>query len=182
MLESLKILLADDEEIVYQTISGYLLDLGHQVDKACNALKALKAVQEKEYDMTIIDIRMPGMNGICLLSKIIETRPEMLIVIITGHNNIDIAVQALKLGAMDFLTKPIKLTEIDAVLEKANKLRMYRLQHLYDMEELQKAYENLQTESEKRKEIEKALQEAEKRYLSIMEELKSKGGIEIGGN
>ncbi len=157
MGEPLRILMVDDEEIIYQTISSYLLDLGHQVDRAYNASKALEAVKKKEYDLAMVDIRMPGMDGISLMSKIMEIRPEMLVVIITGYGNFDMAIKSIKLGAIDFLTKPVRLIEIDAVLEKASRLRMYALQHSSDIKKLKSVEERLQAEIAKRKEAERRI-------------------------
>jgi DNA-binding NtrC family response regulator len=140
----LKILLADDEEIVYQTVSGYLVDLGHYVDKARDPFETLKAMEKKKYDIVILDIRMPGMDGLFLLTKIRQMQPEILVVIITGHGNVDMAVRALKLGAADFLTKPIRLIEIDAVLEKVARIRNYANQNSLYLEELKKIRDELE--------------------------------------
>ena len=123
---SLHILLVDDEEIVHQTIGPYLRDCGHHVDNAWEGNTALELIGAKDYDLALIDIRMPGMDGLSVLSAIGEIRPELSAVIITGHGNMETVIQALRLGAADFLTKPIKLLELDAVLEKAMRIRNLR--------------------------------------------------------
>jgi len=125
MPPSLNILLVDDEDVVHQTLNGYLQDLGHLVDGVRDGLLALKVIKEKDYDLALVDIRMPGLDGMTLLEKIPEIRPDMPIVIITGHGSMESAIQALRLGAADFLTKPIKLLELDAVLEKC--INLYSL-------------------------------------------------------
>lgn len=122
MKESLHVLLVDDEEVVHQTLCDYLQDLGHVVEGAREGLTALKILKENYFDLALVDIRMPGIDGMSLLEKIPEIRPEMPVVIITGHGSMESAIQALRLGAADFLTKPIKLLELDAVLEKCIKL------------------------------------------------------------
>lgn len=66
---------------------------------------------------------MPGMDGMALLSRLQEEWPDLSVVILTGHGNMEMAVQALRLGAADFLTKPVKLLELDGVLEKVGRLR-----------------------------------------------------------
>jgi len=126
MPPSLNILLVDDEEVVHQTLNGYLHDLGHAVDGVRDGLLALKIIKEKDYDLALVDIRMPGLDGMTLLEKIPDARPDMPIVIITGHGSMESAIQALRLGAADFLTKPIKLLELDAVLEKCMNLYSLR--------------------------------------------------------
>ncbi|MEW6379336.1 MAG: sigma-54 dependent transcriptional regulator [bacterium] len=123
---SLRILLVDDEEIVHQTLGPYLRDCGHHVENAWEGSTALELIEAKEYDLALVDIRMPGMDGLSVLSAMGEVRPELSAVIITGHGNMETVIQALRLGAADFLTKPVKLLELDAVLEKSMRIRYLR--------------------------------------------------------
>ena len=139
--QSLRILLIDDEEIVHQTLSPYLQDSGHQVDNVREGLKAIELIKAKEYDLALIDVRMPGMDGLSLLSRISEIRPDLSSVIITGHGNMEMVIQALRSGAADFLTKPIKLLELDAVLEKS--IRLHQLRK--DQRHLRETIRGLQT-------------------------------------
>jgi DNA-binding NtrC family response regulator len=125
-VNSLKILLVDDEEIVHQTLSPYLQDSGHEVNNVREGAKALRLIEAKDYDLALIDMKMPEMDGLSILSKIGKIRPELSSVIISGHGNMEMVVQALRLGAADFLTKPIKLLELDAVLEKSTRIRHLR--------------------------------------------------------
>jgi len=115
---SLNILLVDDEEIVHQTIGGYLTDSGHSIEAVYDGFAALKAIESQSYDIAFIDIRMPGMDGISLIARLQEICPEMPVVIIAGNRDIDAANAALKLGVLDFLKKPVGLIELDTVLEK----------------------------------------------------------------
>lgn len=124
----LNIILVDDEEIVHKTIASYLRDLGHRVDNARNGTAALKLIESNDYDIALIDVLMPGIDGLSLLPAIEKIRPELSSVIITGHGNMDMVIQALRLGAADFLSKPIKLLELDAVLEKSLRIRYLRRQ------------------------------------------------------
>ena len=126
MAGSLRILLADDEDSVRETISGYLRELGQQVDDVSDGIAALKSMEAVDYDLGLVDVRMPGMDGFTLLKKVQEIRPELSFVIITGHGSMEMAIQALRMGAADFLTKPVKLLELDAVLEKAMRIRELR--------------------------------------------------------
>ncbi|MGA1842196.1 MAG: sigma-54-dependent transcriptional regulator [bacterium] len=139
--QSLRILLIDDEEIVHQTLSPYLQDSGHEVDNVREGLKAIELIKAKDYDLALIDVRMPGMDGLSLLSKISEIRPDLSSVIITGHGNMEMVIQALRSGAADFLTKPIKLLELDAVLEKSVRLSQLRK----DQRHLKETIRGLQT-------------------------------------
>ena len=128
---SLCILLVDDEEIIHRTIGDYLSNEGHHIERAYDGTAALKSIEAKDYDLAMIDIRMPGMDGISLLSKIQEIRPVMPVVIISGHGTVDTVIQSLRLGAADFLVKPIKLFELDAVIEKCLHLRALREEKLH---------------------------------------------------
>ncbi len=119
----LRILLVDDEAIVHQTLTPYLRDLGHTIDSAYNGKDALSKLDAREYDIALLDVRLPGMDGLEVLEKAQEIRPALSCVIITGHGSMATAIQALRLGAADLLTKPIKLTDLDAVLEKAGRVR-----------------------------------------------------------
>lgn len=146
MESSLSILLADDEEIVHLTIAEYLRDLGHKVDSAYDGLAALRMATANDYDIAIVDIRMPHLDGLELLAKIQEIRPDISVAIITGHGNMDAAIQALRLGAADFLEKPVKLLSLDAMLERlalVHKLRMER-------RHLRETIGNIQTSGEQR--------------------------------
>ena len=108
MGSSLNILLAHYEEIVHKTIAGYLRDSGHRVEKVYDAHAALRAVQRRNYDVALVDIRVSGMDDLFLLARFREIRPEMPVIIITENCNMDMMVRALRLGATDFLTKPVK--------------------------------------------------------------------------
>ena len=96
--QRLKILLADDEGIVHETISNYLRDTGQQVDDACDGRAALDAIKASDYDLALIDLMMPGMEGLAVLRQAMEVRPELPAVIITGHPDLETAVAALCSG------------------------------------------------------------------------------------
>jgi len=137
----LNVLLVDDEEIIHQTIGDYLHDLGHSVVSVHDGSSGVKSLTDQAYDLALVDIRMPGMDGLSLLSRVHEVRPELLIVIITGHGDMETAIQALRLGAADFLPKPIKLLDLDAVLEKARRLRTLHMESSHLREKIRGLHE-----------------------------------------
>lgn len=116
---SLNILLADDEEIIHQGMAPFLKQVGHNVRSVYNGNEALKAVEEDDFDLVLTDVRMPEMDGLTLLGKVCETQPELAVVIVTAFGDMDMVIEALRLGAADFLTKPVKLNELEAVIQKA---------------------------------------------------------------
>jgi len=120
---ALDILIVDDEEIVHATLGLYLRQLGHQIEKALDGSTASRMIEEREYDLALFDVHIPEVDGIALLRMVKEKRPEMTVVIITGYGTMDIAVSGLRLGATDFLTKPINFDDLNLVLEKAQLVR-----------------------------------------------------------
>ena len=123
MNTALDILIVDDEEIVHATLGLYLRQLGHQIEKALDGSTASRMIEEREYDLALFDVHIPEVDGIALLRMVKEKRPEMTVVIITGYGTMDIAVSGLRLGATDFLTKPINFDDLNLVLEKAQLVR-----------------------------------------------------------
>lgn len=135
MKQYLNILLADDEDIVHQTIADYLRDSGHNVYRVHGASSAMKAVKDLDNDITFVDLQMAGMEDFSLLIGMKKIRPDMPVVVLTEYGNMSMALQALKLGATDYLLKPIKLLELDAALEKSIRIRDLITQNKRDNKE-----------------------------------------------
>ena len=114
-----QILIVDDEEIVVQSCLRMLSDDKYQVDTANNGLDALVKIGEHDYDMLILDIKMPKMNGIEVLQRVKETHPDIDVIMITGLSEIETAVKAMKLGAFDYLPKPFDPEDFDRVVTRA---------------------------------------------------------------
>ena len=109
-----KIVIIDDERGIRNTLKEILADEGHQVDVAENGKQGLEMVQKAACDLIYSDIKMPGMDGLEVLKALKENEEtaDIPIVMITGHGDVETAVQALKLGAYDFLLKPLDLNRI----------------------------------------------------------------------
>lgn len=122
----LHVLLADDEEVVRSTIGDYLRRVGHCVEEAEDGQAAVEALEARDYDVALVDLRMPRLDGLAVLARAQKARPEMPVVMITGHGTMETVIETLRLGAADFLTKPIRLLELDAVLEKCIHIRALR--------------------------------------------------------
>ena len=117
------LLIVDDEPLVCESLKEMLTMEGYRVDAVLNGQAALEKLQEGEYHLVLSDIRMPGLNGIELLKELKGRCPDTAIIFITGHGHIDGAVEAIKLGAYDYITKPIddvrlKLTIAHALEQK----------------------------------------------------------------
>ncbi len=116
-----QVLIVDDDTALLQALPQALNLRMHgiQVDTSDSAPKALELIQEHDYDAIVSDIKMPGMDGLALLGKIREMRPDTLTLLITGHGEHDLAVQALRAGAYDFIQKPIDRDYLVAALQRA---------------------------------------------------------------
>jgi len=118
MSETARILIIDDDEAVRKTISKALQKAGYKVDTAENGTEALKKTQANFYNLALIDIRLPDMEGTKLLTAMKETRPKMAKIILTGYPALKNAIEAVNKGADSYLTKPVKMNELVKVVKE----------------------------------------------------------------
>ncbi|MCX6239930.1 MAG: sigma-54 dependent transcriptional regulator [Bacteroidia bacterium] len=114
-----KILVIDDERSIRNTLKDILGFEGYAVEVAENGLLGLEMVKSTDFDIILCDIKMPEMDGIEVLGKIMELKPETTVVMISGHGNIDTAVEAIKKGAFDFIVKPLDLNRLLITIRNA---------------------------------------------------------------
>src|SRR5512144_3292671 len=114
-----KILVVDDEQRLRDFLAIMLKKEGHDVVTAENGTHALNAVQSEIFDLVISDMKMPGIDGIGVLKSVKEISPETVVIMITAYATAETAVEAMKLGAYDYITKPFKVDEIKLVIQKA---------------------------------------------------------------
>jgi DNA-binding NtrC family response regulator len=119
----LRVLFADDEAHLRDLMQMELPRLGHEVTVCPDGTAALRALERGLYDAAILDLRMPGLTGIEVLSHIRQMSPETQVIILTGQATVDTAVQALRLGAFDYLTKPCKWAELEMILNRVAERR-----------------------------------------------------------
>jgi DNA-binding NtrC family response regulator len=113
------ILIVDDEKDFVEMLSLRLTEAGHRVRGAFDGEAGLAALAEAECDVVILDIRMPGRDGISVLKTIKNTHPVVEVILLTGHGTIDTAVEGLKSGAFDYVQKPARFEELLDKLEAA---------------------------------------------------------------
>ena len=106
------VLIVDDEIYIRMTLSFALKKLNFSVDTAASGTEALKKLAERSYAVMLLDLRIPGMDGMEVLKRVPEIRPEVKVVIITAYGSVEAAVEAMKLGAVDFLQKPFDPEEV----------------------------------------------------------------------
>ena len=114
------ILVVDDEEQFLKVFSQRLEGRGMKVDTSTSGEEALTKITGKDFDAIILDLAMPGMNGIETLKRIRSENPELQIIILTGHGSIEKGVEAIKEGAVDFLEKP---ADVNKVMEKISEAK-----------------------------------------------------------
>ncbi|MFW5982108.1 MAG: response regulator [Halanaerobiaceae bacterium] len=113
-----KILVVDDEKNIRLTLEKALSNAGYDVETALNGEDGLEKIKEKKYPVILLDMKMPGMDGLEFLKKINQLKYQTRVVMITGYGNIETAVETMKLGAVDYLRKPFKPQEILDVVER----------------------------------------------------------------
>jgi DNA-binding NtrC family response regulator len=132
-----KILIVDDELVVRDSLGKWFTSEGYSARPVGGAREALEVIAQTEFDIALLDIKMPGMDGMELQSRLREADPDLTIVIMTGYASVDTAVQALKRGAYDYITKPVDPDELSHLVSNA-------LEHKRARREVARLRENLQ--------------------------------------
>jgi DNA-binding NtrC family response regulator len=114
-----EILIIDDEKAIRKTLSEILSFEGYKLDEAADGEEGLKRFKDKSYDLVLCDIKMPKIDGIEFLQKAGEVNPDIPIIMISGHGNIETAVEAVKKGAYDFISKPPDLNRLLITIRNA---------------------------------------------------------------
>lgn len=125
------ILIVDDEPSILQSLSGLLADEGFEVATATNGYEALKIIDAESPDLVLLDIWMPGIDGIDTLKEIKENNPFIQVIIITGHGTIETAVTATKLGAFDMIEKPLSIDRVIVSINNALNFRRLEEENQY---------------------------------------------------
>ncbi|MDD3235637.1 MAG: response regulator, partial [Candidatus Cloacimonetes bacterium] len=115
----MKVLIIDDEKNICLTISNILTDEGYEVLSCHTAKDGLSAAEDNDPDLILLDVKLPDMNGIEVLAKLKKSHPGIPVVMISGNSSIADAVKAIKLGAFDFLEKPLSLPKVKLTIAKA---------------------------------------------------------------
>ncbi len=132
-----KILIVDDELVVRDSLSKWFTSEGYTARPVGSGREALEAIQQAEYDIALIDIKMPGMDGMELQARLREADADLTVIIMTGYASVETAVQALKVGAYDYITKPVDPDELSHLVSNA-------LEHKRARREVVRLRENLQ--------------------------------------
>lgn len=123
-MEGLRVLFVDDEDDFRETIVKRLKARKIQAMGAENGLRAVEIVKENDFDVIVLDVKMPGMDGIETLRHIKQLKPEIEVIMLTGHASVEFGLKGMQLGAFDYVMKPAPLTELLETIKQAyNKKR-----------------------------------------------------------
>ncbi|HEY5191019.1 MAG TPA: sigma-54 dependent transcriptional regulator, partial [Candidatus Deferrimicrobium sp.] len=140
MEKKVNIMVVDDEEIVRASLSGWLEEDGYHVEAVESGRKALERLPERNWDLMLVDLKMPGMDGIQLMDEVHKTAPEMLVIIMTAYATVDTAVKAMKKGAYDYFVKPFNPDDISLTIRKIVDHHKLVQENLFLRKELKKQY------------------------------------------
>lgn len=173
------VLIIDDEKIIRMGFRNYLEDRDYKVLEAENGRVGLEVYEKEKPDIVLLDLRMPGINGLDVLAKISETTPEMPVIIVSATGEIDNAIEALRRGAWDYLSKPISdmivlAHAVEKALERANLIRenLAYQEHLEEQiasrtKDLKRANKQLRQEINERQQTEDALRKNEELFRNV---------------
>jgi DNA-binding NtrC family response regulator len=140
MRKEISILVVDDEEVVRNSLVDWLQEDGYQAEPAENGFKALDMIRERPWDIAMVDLKMPKMDGLELMEKAKEISPELQVIIITAYATVHTAVQAIKMGAYDYLIKPCEPEEISMLIKRLIESQALAKEVSYLRKELTKQY------------------------------------------
>jgi DNA-binding NtrC family response regulator len=127
-----RVLVVDDETNLRAVLKGLLVREGYAVDEAVDGAQGLARARDRNYAAVITDLRMPGVDGMQLLAILHQEQPDLPVILLTAHGQVANAVDAMRRGAFDFLTKPFDAAELAAVLEKAATTRLLRRRDVHE--------------------------------------------------
>jgi len=155
------VFIVDDEEGIRESLSGIFEDEGYEVITASSGEEALKILKEQSMDLILLDVWLPGMDGMQILKEIKDLKPDIPVIMISGHGNIELAVKATRMGAYDFLEKPLSLEKVLLDAKRALEKRMLEMEYKALKQDLTKKWRligNSQTMKQLREQIDMAAQ------------------------
>jgi DNA-binding NtrC family response regulator len=135
-----KILIVDDDPEILEIIADILSEGGYAVDTAAGGIEAIRHVDAEFYDLVITDLKMPEVDGMMVLKHVVDQSPDTMCIILTGYGTIKNAVEAIKAGAFQYITKPIKSAEILMVVEKSLGYKNLERENILLRQQLRKKY------------------------------------------
>ncbi len=135
----MSILVVDDETIVRESLGAWFREEGFRVDLADGGQVALRLAAENRYDLALLDIKMPGMDGLELQARLVEAVPDITVIVMTAYASVQTAVQALRAGAYDYITKPFDPDELSHLVRRVEEQRALKSENVRLKESLEAA-------------------------------------------
>lgn len=179
-----KILIVDDDVDALELMEELFESKGYHPLTASNGIEALNCVRDEDPDMVISDIRMPDMDGMQLLEELSKRYPQIPVVMVTAHGTIEAAVEAIKMGAKDYILKPLRLDEILAKVETISQLRSLEKENEYLRSRLQSRFnvKNIIGKSEKINDLFKLIQDVAPTNTTVLIQGENGTGKELIAN
>lgn len=164
------ILIIDDDRGLRVSLSAFLEKKGYSTLTAATAQEGLEIIENNTVDLVLLDIRMPGMDGITALKKIKEINCDLNVIIITGYGSIETAVEAMKEGAVDYVTKPFNLKELSSKIETSLKIKYMVIKNKLDEreEEGRESFSNLIGKSKQMQEVYELIAKIAKKDVTVL--------------
>jgi len=124
-----RLLIVDDEANLRAGLRDFLSLMGYHVGEAASGHEALKLLESEPYDLMVLDMRMPGMDGVEVMHRVRQTHPDLLIIVLTAHASLESAIAAVKSGAVDYMLKPFNVDDLAATISQALQERAEELRH-----------------------------------------------------
>ena len=127
-MANIKVLIVDDEEDFRDILSQRMMNRGFDVDTAESGIKAVEMIEVNDYDAVILDLAMPEMDGLETLNRLLAKQPALQVIMLTGRGTIQQGVEAVKMGAADFLEKPAEIETLVSKIEAAHSKKVDRFE------------------------------------------------------
>src|SRR5450432_4496923 len=134
------LLLVEDESALREAVAEQLTDRGYHVEQADSGESALARLADFAFDIIITDLRLPGIDGSAVVEAAVERYPDIIAIVITGYGTVKDAVEAIKRGARDFVSKPFQIDELLHVLDSALEQRRLKSENAYLRAQLEERY------------------------------------------
>ncbi|MGD8793093.1 MAG: response regulator transcription factor [Anaerolineae bacterium] len=145
-LPKARILVVEDEATTRRAITQALNLMGYEAESAASGEQAMARLAMGRYDLMLLDLRMPGMDGIEVMDKVREGYPDLLVLVFTAHATVESAIQAVRAGAVDYLLKPCSVRDVEAAVARALERRRERLRRQHLIQVMAEALSALQAE------------------------------------
>src|SRR3990172_119411 len=152
MSDSYLILAVEDDVALRTLYAEYLENKGYRVDTAATGTEGMDKMKSHVFDLVLIDLRLPDMNGIDILKQIRDKSPDTVSIVLSGHATLELTIEAISLGAFDFLIKPVQLAKLQLTVENGLEKRKISLHNQKLISELRIAKKNLEATIQERTE------------------------------